>query len=228
MIVKGDGTLALAETVATPADRDRVVRPGGQPGRRAVAVGPAAASSCPTWAARRPTWACLQDGRPRVTEQGAEVGGWRTMVRAIDVRTIGLGGDSEIHIGANGRIGVGPQRIVPVALLGARYPEVLAPAARPIWPMWTAAPPARALRAAAVWRTRRRASWPNSARANSETAGAGHRAAAAVAQAGAFVRRAARVLALKRKGLVQIGGADAVGCRPRAGPAAQLVDAGGA
>jgi hypothetical protein len=47
------------------------------------------------------------------------------MVRAIDVRTVGLGGDSEIHLGAGGKLGVGPQRVVPVALLGARYPEVL-------------------------------------------------------------------------------------------------------
>jgi N-methylhydantoinase A/oxoprolinase/acetone carboxylase beta subunit len=65
------------------------------------------------------------DGRPQVTVQGAEVGGWRTMVRAIDVRTVGLGGDSEIHLGAGGKLGVGPQRVVPVALLGARYPELL-------------------------------------------------------------------------------------------------------
>ncbi len=125
MIVKGDGTLALAETVAT--------RP-----IETVLSGPAASLVGAQWLSGLGSFilsdmggtttdlGVLQDGRPRVNEQGAEVGGWRTMVRAIDVRTIGLGGDSEIHIGANGRIGVGPQRIVPVALLGARYPEVLA------------------------------------------------------------------------------------------------------
>ncbi len=125
MIVKGDGTLALAETVAT--------RP-----IETVLSGPAASLVGAQWLSGLSNFilsdmggtttdlGVLQDGRPRVTEQGAEVGGWRTMVRAIDVRTIGLGGDSEIHIGANGRIGIGPQRVVPVALLGARYPEVLA------------------------------------------------------------------------------------------------------
>lgn len=124
MIVKGDGTLALAETVAT--------RP-----IETVLSGPAASLVGAQWLSGLHSFilsdmggtttdlGVLQDGRPRVTEQGAEVGGWRTMVRAIDVRTIGLGGDSEIHLGANGRITVGPQRIVPVALLGARYPEVL-------------------------------------------------------------------------------------------------------
>ncbi|MGE0241726.1 MAG: hydantoinase/oxoprolinase family protein, partial [Parvibaculaceae bacterium] len=68
----------------------------------------------------------LKDGRPQVTEEGAEVGGWRTMVKAIDVRTIGLGGDSEIHFEANGQLTVGPQRIVPVSLIAHRFPEVLA------------------------------------------------------------------------------------------------------
>ena len=29
----------------------------------------------------------LVEGRPRVTQDGADVGGWRTMVRAIDVLT---------------------------------------------------------------------------------------------------------------------------------------------
>jgi N-methylhydantoinase A/oxoprolinase/acetone carboxylase beta subunit len=125
MIVKGDGTLALAESVAT--------RP-----IETVLSGPAASLVGAQWMSGLQSFilsdmggtttdlGVLQDGRPRITEQGAEVGGWRTMVRAIDVRTIGLGGDSEIHIGANGRLGVGPQRIVPVALLGARYPEVMA------------------------------------------------------------------------------------------------------
>jgi N-methylhydantoinase A/oxoprolinase/acetone carboxylase beta subunit len=124
MIVKGDGTLALAETVA--------LRP-----IETVLSGPAASLVGAQWLSGLRSFilsdmggtttdlGILQDGRPRVSEQGAEVGGWRTMVRAIDVRTIGLGGDSEIHIGANGRIGVGPQRIVPIALLGSLYPELI-------------------------------------------------------------------------------------------------------
>ena len=124
MIVKGDGTLALAESVAT--------RP-----IETVLSGPAASLVGAQWLSGLQSFilsdmggtttdlGVLQDGRPQVTEQGAEVGGWRTMVRAIDVRTIGLGGDSEIHLGANGKLSVGPQRIVPVTLLGARYPELL-------------------------------------------------------------------------------------------------------
>ena len=68
----------------------------------------------------------LINGRPRVAPDGAELGGWRTMVRAIDVRTIGLGGDSEVLLGPQGKLSVSTQRIMPVALLGHRFPEVLA------------------------------------------------------------------------------------------------------
>jgi N-methylhydantoinase A/oxoprolinase/acetone carboxylase beta subunit len=125
MIVKGDGTLALAETVAT--------RP-----IETVLSGPAASLVGAQWLSGLQSFimsdmggtttdlGVLIDGRPRVTQEGAEVGGWRTMVRAIDVRTIGLGGDSEVALGPNGKITINPQRIVPVALIGARYPGVLA------------------------------------------------------------------------------------------------------
>ncbi|MGE4248906.1 MAG: hydantoinase/oxoprolinase family protein [Parvibaculaceae bacterium] len=125
MIVKGDGTLALAETVAK--------RP-----IETVLSGPAASLVGARWLSGLGDFimsdmggtttdlGVLKDGRPRVTEEGAEVGGWRTMVKAIDVRTIGLGGDSEIHFEANGQLTVGPQRIVPVSLIAHRFPEVLA------------------------------------------------------------------------------------------------------
>ncbi len=125
MIVKGDGSLALAHSVAT--------RP-----IETVLSGPAASLVGAQWLSGLQSFimsdmggtttdlGVLIDGRPRVNEEGAEVGGWRTMVRAIDVRTIGLGGDSEVALGAAGKLTINPQRIVPVSLLGARYPQVLA------------------------------------------------------------------------------------------------------
>ncbi len=125
MIVKGDGTLALAEKVA--------LRP-----IETVLSGPAASLVGASWLSgfndfimsdmggTTTDLGVLRNGRPRVAEHGAEVGGWRTMVKAIDVKTIGLGGDSEIAIGLNGRLEVGPQRVAPISLLASRYPEVLA------------------------------------------------------------------------------------------------------
>jgi len=125
MIVKGDGSLALAHSVAT--------RP-----IETVLSGPAASLVGAQWLSGLQSFimsdmggtttdlGVLIDGRPKVNEEGAEVGGWRTMVRAIDVRTIGLGGDSEVALGAAGKLTINPQRIVPVSLLGHRYPQVLA------------------------------------------------------------------------------------------------------
>ena len=124
MIVKGDGTLALAHSVAK--------RP-----IETVLSGPAASLVGARWLSGLNNFilsdmggtttdvGALIDGLPRVNLEGAEVGGWRTMVRAIDVRTIGLGGDSEVLLAANGRLEVRPQRIVPVSLLAARYPQTL-------------------------------------------------------------------------------------------------------
>jgi N-methylhydantoinase A/oxoprolinase/acetone carboxylase beta subunit len=125
MIVKGDGSLARAQSVA-------------QHPIETVLSGPAASLIGAKWltglddlimsdmGGTTTDIGVLLAGRPKVAEQGAEVGGWRTMVKAIDIKTIGLGGDSEVHIGLNGALDIGPQRAVPISLIGARYPEVKA------------------------------------------------------------------------------------------------------
>lgn len=73
--------------------------------------------------------AVLQDGRPRIDPQGATVGGYRTMVDAVAMRTFGLGGDSEVTVGGGAlvpEIALGPRRLVPVSLLAARHEGVIA------------------------------------------------------------------------------------------------------
>ena len=45
-------------------------------------------------------YALLVDGRPRIDSDGATVGGFRTMVEAVAMRTVGLGGDSEVRWGS--------------------------------------------------------------------------------------------------------------------------------
>jgi N-methylhydantoinase A/oxoprolinase/acetone carboxylase beta subunit len=125
MIVKGDGSLAVAEAAARhPIET--------------VLSGPAASLVGAHWLSGLDNFVMsdiggtttdvglLLSSRPLVAEQGAEIAGWRTMVRAVDVKTEGLGGDSEIRVGISGEISVGPERAVPVSLLAARYPETLA------------------------------------------------------------------------------------------------------
>ena len=65
--------------------------------------------------------AVLDNGRPRLDPEGATVGGYRTMVEAVAMRTFGLGGDSEVALedGAlDPRILLGPRRLLPLALAG--------------------------------------------------------------------------------------------------------------
>jgi N-methylhydantoinase A/oxoprolinase/acetone carboxylase beta subunit len=71
--------------------------------------------------------ALLRDGRPVLNVDGAEVGGWRTMVEAVAVHTFGLGGDSEVRLDdvEAGGLAVGPRRVVPLSLLAYQFPHVL-------------------------------------------------------------------------------------------------------
>jgi N-methylhydantoinase A/oxoprolinase/acetone carboxylase beta subunit len=69
--------------------------------------------------------AIVVDGRPVVRDEGATIGGWRTMVQAVDVRTCGLGGDSEVSFDRENRLTVGPRRAMPLSLLAHQFPEVL-------------------------------------------------------------------------------------------------------
>ncbi|MCB1447094.1 MAG: hydantoinase/oxoprolinase family protein [Rhizobiaceae bacterium] len=64
--------------------------------------------------------AILDEGRPRLDENGAVVGGYRTMVQAVAMRTYGLGGDSELHVntrGLEGALTLGPRRVLPLSLV---------------------------------------------------------------------------------------------------------------
>ena len=70
----------------------------------------------------------LRDGRPRIDPMGAMIGGLRTMVEAIAIRTCGLGGDSEVAIeqhGLESNLKLGPRRAVPIALLASSHVDLV-------------------------------------------------------------------------------------------------------
>lgn len=60
--------------------------------------------------------AVISGGTVRTDPDGARVGQWQTHVRALAVRTVGLGGDSEVRHDAHGWH-VGPRRVWPVCRL---------------------------------------------------------------------------------------------------------------
>ena len=129
MVVKGDGSLVRAEwAMQRPIET--------------ILSGPAA-SVVGAWhlANQGDVWvvdvggtttdiAALVDGRPRVNPEGARVGRWQTMVEAVDVHTVGLGGDSQVQVNGKSSISrewlsIGPRRVVPLCLLAAQHPEVV-------------------------------------------------------------------------------------------------------
>jgi len=68
--------------------------------------------------------AVMDGGFPMIQEEGANVGKWRTRVKAVDMYTIALGGDSRITL-KEGKFTIGPDRVTPLAVLAQRYPEVV-------------------------------------------------------------------------------------------------------
>ena len=65
--------------------------------------------------------AALTDNMVTLNEKGSNVGGHRTHVKALEIRTAGLGGDSLIEF-TKGQFSIGPKRVAPIAWLGQLYP----------------------------------------------------------------------------------------------------------
>ena len=68
--------------------------------------------------------AVIKAGVVGTCQQGASVGGWRTHVKTLDMRTLGLGGDSRIAW-ESGELQIGPQRVAPVSYLADQHPGTL-------------------------------------------------------------------------------------------------------
>ncbi|NUB44687.1 hydantoinase/oxoprolinase family protein [Fertoebacter nigrum] len=122
MVVRGDGALISAAMV-----RERPIE--------TILSGPAASIVGARWltgatdalvsdiGGTTTDVALLRGGLPEIDAQGARVGGFRTMVEAVAMRTTGLGGDSEVHLleGLEGGLRLGPRRLIPVALMAADH-----------------------------------------------------------------------------------------------------------
>lgn len=72
--------------------------------------------------------AVMRNGAPRLDPLGARVGAYQTMVQAVAMRTIGLGGDSEVRLieeGMRVTLELGPRRAMPVSLLAVEHREMV-------------------------------------------------------------------------------------------------------
>lgn len=60
--------------------------------------------------------ACIDNGKVKLSAEGALIAGWRTRVYAIDIYTKGLGGDSLIRVDNLGNIKFGPKKVTPICM----------------------------------------------------------------------------------------------------------------
>ena len=67
--------------------------------------------------------ALIEGGQVTVSVDGAMVGDYKTCVKAANLLSIALGGDSHITYGDQ-QIAVGPERVPPLAHLAADHPQV--------------------------------------------------------------------------------------------------------
>ena len=68
--------------------------------------------------------AILDEGFPRLNNEGSTVGEWRTRVKGIDIWTCGLGGDSVIQVDSRRNVTIGPERVIPLATASLKYPNL--------------------------------------------------------------------------------------------------------
>ncbi len=67
--------------------------------------------------------AIVKNGDPVRTEKGINIGKWKTFVKGLYVRTIGLGGDSCIHYKDN-KLVLEEYRVMPLSLAAQKYPQM--------------------------------------------------------------------------------------------------------
>jgi N-methylhydantoinase A/oxoprolinase/acetone carboxylase beta subunit len=123
MVVRGDGTLMSAEIAA------RLPVETVHSGPAASAIGGRFLSGVERAVVidiggTTTDIAVVDGGQVTLSQQGATVGGFRTAVKAANLRSIGLGGDSQISLDIENRLSVGPTRVVPLAYMAAQHPAV--------------------------------------------------------------------------------------------------------
>ncbi len=123
MIVKGDGSLVSADAV--------VERP-----IETILSGPAASVIGARYLSGESDFivsdiggtttdiAIAHNGWPKITDAGSTIGGYQTLVQAVDMHTSGLGGDSEVITDYRGNVRLASHRVIPVCSLGSRWPHI--------------------------------------------------------------------------------------------------------
>mgnify|MGYP000689980474 CR=1 FL=1 len=120
VVVKGDGTLMSAEMAKERPVETILSGPAASVAGARHLTGLADALVVDMGGTTTDT-AALAGGAVSVCGSGSNVGGHMTHVKALEIRTRGLGGDSLIQLEKD-EVVIGPRRVAPMAWLGARHP----------------------------------------------------------------------------------------------------------
>ena len=127
MVVKGDGSLLSADFARLRPVETILSGPAASLSGAAHLVGSSDALVADIGGTTTDI-AVLTGGFPRLSANGATIGGWSTMVEAADIRTHGLGGDSEVRVQNRGVIGgitLGPRRVIPISSIAGGHNNII-------------------------------------------------------------------------------------------------------
>lgn len=124
MVVKGDGTL-MTEDVAKDRPIETILS-----GPAASVIGALALTGrrdglVLDMGGTTSDLADVTDGTVRIKKEGAKVGGWFTRVRAAEISTFGIGGDSRIYLDKKGNVRIGPEKVIPLCVVGKNDPQLM-------------------------------------------------------------------------------------------------------
>lgn len=121
MVVKGDGTL-MTEKTARERPIETILSGPAASVIGALALTGKKEGIVLDMGGTTSDYAELSDGRVRIGAEGAKVGGWHTRVKAVEISTFGLGGDSLIALDRKGKLGIRTRKVWPLCVIGAKYP----------------------------------------------------------------------------------------------------------
>jgi N-methylhydantoinase A/oxoprolinase/acetone carboxylase beta subunit len=120
VVVKGDGTLMSSEMAKMRPVETILSGPAASVAgaRHLTGIGDALVADM---GGTTTDTAALSSGLVSLNEEGANVGRHKTHVKALDIRTTGMGGDSLIRYESSQFL-IGPKRVAPIAWLGGNCP----------------------------------------------------------------------------------------------------------
>ena len=128
-VVRGDGSLVSADWAALHPIEMVLSGPAGSACGACFLAG-AAQMGRPSWAVDigGTTTDIInldRQGKPALSPEGATVGKHRTLVKAIDIYTFGLGGDSRACHSRERKLTLGPRRVQPLCVAAQEYPQIM-------------------------------------------------------------------------------------------------------